>query len=162
MNERENINTLRGDISRTLKVLARLESAFLDFLEKRLPEKPGTDEAMIIAQSLSNYYTCLETLFLRISQFFENNLEKDRWHQSLLDRMIIEVPDYRPAVISEKTHHRLVEILKFRHFTRYYFELDYDWDKLRYLTGKFHEVRTEIIKEITEFDVFLSRLAATQ
>ena len=41
---------------------------------------------MVITQSLTNYYTCLETIFLRISKFFENNLDKDQWHQSLLEK----------------------------------------------------------------------------
>ena len=36
--------------------------------------------ALIVAGLLENYYTCLETIFLRISQSFENNLNSARWH----------------------------------------------------------------------------------
>lgn len=158
MNAHENISALRGEIRRFLAVLGRIEDHFVSFQKNRLGSSPGTDEAMIIAQVLSNYYTCVETLFLRISQFFENSLDSQHWHQSLLDKMLIEVPDYRPAVISESTCRILLELLKFRHFTRYYFELDYDWDKLRYLIKKLNDIRDPLTAEIRAFDEFLSKL----
>ena len=78
MNAREGILALRGEINRSLAVLEKIEGYFVRFQKTRLTTSPGTDEAMIVAQSLSNYYTCLETLFLRISQFFENNLDSVR------------------------------------------------------------------------------------
>lgn len=158
MNAREDIQTLRGEIQRSLAVVARLEEFFIQFQNNRLSATSGTDEAMVVAQSLSNYYTCLETLFLRISQFFENGLDSARWHQSLLDKMALEIPDYRPPVISDITHRTLLEFLKFRHFTRYYFELDYDWDKLHYLIKKFNDVHIVIKEEVLVFDKYLSEL----
>ena len=36
--------------------------------------------ALIAAGLLKNYYTCLETIFLRISQSFDNNLDAARRH----------------------------------------------------------------------------------
>jgi hypothetical protein len=159
MNAREGINSLRAEIGRSLAVLARLEKYFIQFQKNRLSAATGTDEAMIVAQTLSNYYTCLETLFLRISQFFENSLESERWHQSLLNKMVLEIPDYRPRVISDLTHRTLSEFLKFRHFTRYYFELDYDWDKLHFLIKKFNDIHCIIREEILAFESYLSELA---
>ncbi len=44
--------------------------------------------------------------------------------------MILEIEGVRKAVISDETYSNLLEFLKFRHFKRYYFEFDYDWDKL--------------------------------
>jgi hypothetical protein len=161
MNARDSINSLRGEIKRSISVLEKLEDYFLTFQKNRLSVNCGTDEAMIVAQSLSNYYTCLETLFLRISQFFENGLESERWHQSLLDKMVLEIPDCRPRVISDSTHTILVEILKFRHFSRYYFELNYDWDKLHYLIIKFNDVHIIVKDEILSFDEYLQKLAGT-
>ena len=159
MNAREGINSLRGEIQRCLAVLVRLEEYFVQFQKNRLSSTSGTDEAMVVAQTLSNYYTCLETLFLRISQFFENGIDSKRWHQTLLDKMVLEIPDFRPRVISDTTHRTLSEFLKFRHFTRYYFELDYDWDKLRYLIKKFNEVRVAVRDEIAAFDAYLRKMA---
>jgi hypothetical protein len=159
MSAREGINSLRGEIQLSLTVLQKLEAYFVQFQENRLSSTPGTDEAMVVAQSLSNYYTGLETLFLRISQFFENSIDSKRWHQILLDKMVLEIPDFRPRVISDTTHRTLSEFLKFRHFTRYYFELDYDWDKLRYLIKKFNEVRVAVRDEIAAFDAYLRKMA---
>lgn len=161
MNARESINSLRGEIQRGLAVLERIEKYFVEFQENRLSAASGTDEAMVVAQTLSNYYTCLETLFLRISQFFENNLDPKRWHQSLLEKMLLEIPDCRPRVISDETFRTMNEFLKFRHFTRYYFEMDYDWDKLRYLIKKFNDVRVTIRNQMLAFDAFLAALAQT-
>ena len=73
--------------------------------------------------------------------------------------MVMEIPDYRPRVISDTTCHALQELLKFRHFTRYYFDLNYDWDKLRFLIKKFNDVHTTVRDEIAVFDVYLQDLA---
>ena len=45
-------------------------------------------------------YTALETLFLRVSQFFENRLAPDRWHSDLLEKMTLEVPGIRQPLIA--------------------------------------------------------------
>ncbi len=37
------------------------------------------------------------------------------------------------AVFSDESHRLLAELMRFRHFKRYYPELDYDWEKLRCL-----------------------------
>ncbi len=136
MNPETKIQTLRAEISKSLSVLSRMENYLVDFQERKLSSTPGTDEAMIVTQALANYYTCAETLFLRISKFFENSLDKDQWHRSLLEKMTLEIENVRPKVICEQVYHGLLELLKFRHFSRYYFELDHDWDKLLFLLKK--------------------------
>lgn len=91
---------------------------------------------MVTAQIIENFYTSVETLFLRISQFFENSLNKDKWHKDLLGKMALHIEGVRDRVITEATYKDLTELLQFRHFKRYYFELEYDWGKLDFLTGK--------------------------
>jgi hypothetical protein len=152
------IRVLRGELAKGLAVLRRMEDYLCDFEKRKLAHAPGDDEAMALSQALTNYYTCLETLFLRISTFFENSLEEAAWHQSLLDRMGIEVPDVRPRVVSQEAEGALRELLKFRHFCRYYFEMDYDWDKLRLVLGKFHQAREVVRADLGRFDAFLSDL----
>jgi len=114
--------------------------------------------ASYLADLIDSIYTCLETLFLRISRFFENELESDRWHQDLLDKMRIEISGVRKAVLSDATYRRLREILRFRHFRRYYFEMDYDWDKLDFLSRKLTELRSLIATDLDKFLEFLSQL----
>jgi len=149
---------LRSEINKSLSVLARIENYIVDFQQQKLIKKSSLDEAMIVTQALTNYYTCIETLFVRISKFFENNLDKEQWHRSLLEKMTLEIEDVRPKVICESVYHGLLELLKFRHFSRYYFELDYDWDKLKFLLKKFNDIHIQLKIDLSNFNYFLNRL----
>lgn len=51
----------------------------------------------------------------------------------ILDKMVLEKKGIRPRVFSDESHRLLAELMRFRHFKRYYPELDYDWEKLRCL-----------------------------
>ena len=161
MNLETKIQTLRAEINKSLLVLARIEDYIVDFQQQKLNITHGIDEAMIVTQALTNYYTCIETLFFRISKFFENNLDKEQWHRSLLEKMTLEIEDVRPRVICESVYHGLLELLKFRHFSRYYFELDYDWDKLRFLLKKFNDIHVQVKTDLFKFDCFLNTLLST-
>lgn len=94
---------------------------------------PDRAERIVVAQILENTYTAIETALLRISQGFDNALAPNRWHADLLDKMLLEKKGVRPRVLSDESHRLLTELMRFRHFKRYYLELDYDWEKLRYL-----------------------------
>jgi hypothetical protein len=98
MNLETKIQTLRAEINKSLLVLARIEDYIVDFQQQKLNITHGLDEAMIVTQALTNYYTCIETLFLRISKFFENNLDKEQWHRSLLEKMTLEMSDQELSV----------------------------------------------------------------
>jgi hypothetical protein len=75
--------------------------------------------------------------------------------------MTLDIEDVRPKVIGDLVFQGLLELLKFRHFARYYFELDYDWDKLRFLLKKFNGIHTEVRAELLEFDRFLQQLLSS-
>lgn len=114
--------------------------------------------ALIIAGLLENYYTCLETIFVRISQFFENHLDSSRWHSDLLQKMTLNIPGIRTAAVSEESFPALLELLKFRHFKRYYFDLEYDWDRLDFLLLKLHKVHPLVKRDIDRFLEFLNTI----
>ena len=114
--------------------------------------------ALIVAGLLENYYTCLETIFLRISQSFENNLNSARWHNDLLQKMTLEIEGVRAAAVSEQAFSPLFELLKFRHFKRYYFELEYDWDRLDFLVTKLREVHPVVTSDLERFVRFARAL----
>lgn len=155
------VRTLRAEMNKSLSVLSRIEGFIFEFQDQKLSETPGLEEAMIVTQALTNYYTCLETLFLRISKFFENSLEREQWHRSLLEKMTLEIEDVRPKVIGDAAYQGLLELLKFRHFARYYFELDYDWDKLHFLLKKFNTIHHRVRADLSDFDRFLQRLLSS-
>jgi hypothetical protein len=59
-------------------------------------EDPTRENRIVLAEIIANYYTCLETIFLRVSQHFENNLAAERRHQDLLEKMTIDIDGVRP------------------------------------------------------------------
>ncbi len=65
--------------------------------------------------------------------------------------MVLEIDGIRPRVISEENRDALQELMRFRHFKRYYLEFDYDWDKLAFLEKKFTAVRAAVHDEIAQF-----------
>ena len=64
----------------------------------------------------------------------------------------------RQQVISDETHAMLGEFLRFRHFKRYYFEFEYDWDRLEYLEKKYEQVKLMLNDQLESFKNFLKQL----
>ena len=64
---------LKASIRKNLGTLERQVESLQAALDRDLALLGRTQNAaLIVAGLLENYYTCLETAFLRISQFFEN------------------------------------------------------------------------------------------
>jgi len=159
MSTHDRIQTLVARIDTTLEILERIVSQYDEFLETDFPTLGQKNtSAMVVAELLVDYYTCLETLFLRISQFFENNLSADRWHADLLEKMTLNIDGVRIPAISPEANQALGELMRFRHFRRYYFELEYDWDKLTFLQKKLAVARTIIPQNLANFRGFLTQL----
>ena len=132
-----------------------IERALTDEIP-RLGKTPVS--ALIIAGLLENYYTCLETILLRISQHFENRLGSDRWHTDLLQKMTLEIKGVRVAAVSEAAFPPLLQLLQFRHFKRNYFELEHDWDRLDFLVGKLRQAQPLVTRDLQRFGRFMSAL----
>ncbi|MBX3746977.1 MAG: hypothetical protein KF833_16840 [Verrucomicrobiae bacterium] len=122
-------------------------------------ESRTTEQAIVLADVLVTFYTCLETVFVRISQHFENSLAREKWHRELLDRMSLEVPGIRARAIGPATRELLDELLRFRHFKRYYFEFHYDWDRLEFVRRKFEQALPLLSADLDRFAAFLRELS---
>lgn len=151
----ELIALIRAHRRRLEAVYRSMESA-LDGEIMQLGRTPIS--ALIVAGLLENYYTCIETIYLRISQSFDNSLDPARWHNDLLQKMTLEIQGVRTAVVSEETFSPLFELLKFRHFKRYYLELEYDWDRLDFLVTKLRQVHPLVTRDLERFVRFVSAL----
>ena len=141
---------------RRLEAVYRSMESALDGEIVQLGKTPMS--ALIVAGLLENYYTCLETIYLRISQSFENKLDPARWHNDLLQKMALEIEGVRTAAVSEETFSPLFELLKFRHFKRYYFELEYDWDRLDFLVTKLRQAHPLVTRDLERFVRFACAL----
>jgi Uri superfamily endonuclease len=162
MSVKNKTRILKDEIKKGREVLAKINKYGASFLKvhSKIWHDQKTEDAIVLAEIMTNTFTCLETIFLRISQHFENSLQKERWHQDLLHKMTLNIEDIREPVISDETHDVLLEFLKFRHFKRYYFEFNYDWDKLQFLFKKYEDLKSMINKDLGHFIKFLEKLVA--
>jgi hypothetical protein len=145
------------------KQLARLDALFISIKEAfdrdaALLGRSG-NAAVMIAGLLENYYTCIETVFQKISQHFKNHLEPERWHAELLSKMTLRIEGLRISAVSESNYPALLELQRFRHFKHYYFDLDYDWDRLDFLRKKLHAAHPAAVADLRHFVDFLRALS---
>ena len=155
----DRIAALAAELDATLPVLDRINGFYDRFHRLPAAVERSTENAIIVSDVMVSFYTCLETAFLRISQFFENALDGARWHEQLLRAMIWTVPDVRDRVISDATLAALSELRRFRHFKRYYFAFDYDWEQLELVRSKYLACRRQVHAELAAYSAYLRRLA---
>ena len=155
------LKILTGEIINTISKINKINEKYINFSEIR-NNFPDNFDLIVLAEIITDFYTCLETAFVRISKAFENNLEKDRWHTNLLERMIIEIPGVRKALLTDISYNYLKEIMRFRHFKRYYFELEYDKDRIDFIEKKYKEVVPLVVEELELYILFLQKLNDTK
>lgn len=154
-----NIAELISIIQKQLVFANRIHDAIQKAIEQDVPCLGRTSNAAImIAGLVENYYTCLETAYQKISQHFENHLSTERWHSELLEKMTLNIEGIRIPAVSEKNYKHLVELQRFRHFKRYYFELDYDWLRIDFILKQLEEAHTHAQSDLNRFVEFLKSL----
>jgi hypothetical protein len=156
MSDDTQLRTLISELEKGMAVLSRIGAFHDDYVARTQGARAQTPEqAIVLADIFASYYTCAETLLLRASRFFENSLAPEKWRQDLLQKMALSIAGIREAVLSDQTVALLSELLKFRHFKRYYFEFQYDWDRLTYLRRQFEQVRPLLAGDMDRFLRFL-------
>ncbi len=148
---------LAAKLDAALPVLDRIHSFYDRFQHQRVGAARTVEDAIIVSDVIASFYTCLETAFLRISQFFENALDDARWHEQLLRAMTWTIPGVRERVISDATFAALSELRRFRHFKRHNFSFDYDWDRLELVRSKYLACRDPVRGELVAYSAYLQR-----
>ncbi len=161
MSREAELRTLISELQKGQAVLQKVVAFYEAYLARtrQLSERTA-EQAIVLADVFASYYTCLETMFVRVSQFFENSLTRDKWHQDLLHKMTLRIDGIREPLLSDATAECLAELLKFRHFKRYYFEFDYDWDRLDFVRKKFDQARPVLGADLDRFMLFLRQVLA--
>jgi hypothetical protein len=150
------VSALVAHVEKHLRLLDEALGEIITAEKTDIPLLGKTPRAgVLMAGLLENYYTCAETIFFRVSQFFENSLSVDRWHKDLLEKMTLEIEAVRPRLISDTTFHDLRELMRFRHFKRYYFGTAYDWVRLEELLLRCKRTHSSLIDQIRSFVEFL-------
>lgn len=150
----ETLKTLRGECEFLFDKISSHDAELHEHLAKM------DQKAFVIAASytLSGVYSCYEDMFKHIARVFENRIENlSSWHSELLKRMMINVPDIRPAVLTEDIVAVLDEMRSFRHVFRNSYVFVIDATRVEALVGKWDIVKQKIEQEIS---IFLKKVGA--
>ncbi|TVR55285.1 MAG: hypothetical protein EA426_15520 [Spirochaetaceae bacterium] len=110
--------------------------------------------------TIHSAYGVLENYFLRISKFFENSLPSESWHRTLVERMSLDIPGLRPALIlSSDTQSRVLEVMRFRHRFRNLYGEELDPDKTLAVERRLRELVEEVPEIHAEFRRKLAAIA---
>lgn len=111
-----------------------------------------------VALNLHGFYGGLERIFELVAATIDNTKPKgENWHQALLQQMATEVPDLRPAVISQKTLQFLDEYRGFRHVVRNVYTYNFETAKLQKLVAGLPEALAHGRAELLAFAQFLEQ-----
>lgn len=109
-----------------------------------------------VALGLHNFYSGLERLFEKVAKVVDGSLPSGaNWHQLVLEQMSLEIPQQRPALISEQSRKALEEYRGLRHVVRNVYAFQLEPEKLRLLVEAAPSVFTQIKAECLAFSSFL-------
>jgi hypothetical protein len=154
---RERIAILKSEITNDQKKMSRLFSRF----EESYNEFLRSNEYSRLVESafhVSQLYSGMENIFKNIAKTFENNIEQDYWHKSLLERMCLDIQDIRPALVSEGSFKYLNELRAFRHFFRHAYDIDIDKERFKIVADGVIALKASFEKDIKKFLSFLDML----
>ncbi|MFP4430993.1 MAG: hypothetical protein ACLFPV_07070 [Spirochaetaceae bacterium] len=150
MSDSEALRLLQGQLEDDYQFIVQSASRHTD-MRSRATQSPDVEMATIaLAFLIHNLYTAFEGYFLRVAKHFENNLDNASWHRELVDRMRIEVPGIRPALISPEFAEDLDELRRFRHRFRNTYKSRLRADRVR-------EVSESAVSVAERFDEFHTR-----
>ena len=122
-------------------------------------------DRQVLIDEISRLTNVLASIEARLGRFLDDELPElgrtdvaASYVAQLIDKMTLHVAGIRERVIEDATRRDLHELLRFRHFKRYYFELEFDWKKLDYLLEVHRRMMPLLKADIDRFTLFLHRL----
>lgn len=153
------IERIRGEVSDLEQVIERAGRAW-----SRVQRTPADQYAYIdsVALNLHGFYSGLERLFEQIARQVDQNLSSgETWHRDLLQQMTRDLPNLRPAVISQESANIIDEFRRFRHLIRNVYTIDLMPDKMGGLMEALPELWPKLRAELLSFADYLSALNAS-
>ena len=141
-----------GQIERIFKILKNKSGD--------IGEKPVADETIESAGYwMHNLYSAFEDLFKLTAEFWENNLSADgEFHINLLRRMVLNIEDIRPRLLSEASYRFLNELRGFRHAFRHAYSFGLEEDRVSALFRKTLEKKDTVIEDLQIFRKNIARM----
>lgn len=99
MNEKARVATLIAELQGDAEIVGNLAETNLK-ADDRI-RYGATDELdwAALGYTIHNIYNALESYFLRVSRFFENDLPPSAWRRELVERMTVEIEGLRPRLL---------------------------------------------------------------
>ena len=136
MNEKTRVATLIAELNGDVEGLGDLARTNLKADGRiRHGAKDELDWAAL-GYTMHNLYNALESYFLRISKFFENDLPSSTWHRELVERMTIEIAGVRPRLLDRSLAQAVHELRAFRHVFRNIYGTRLDPARIRILQNR--------------------------
>lgn len=152
---------LKADIQEELSKLKKVFDEFRPFQVKLdcWDDEVSNYDKMVVGYLLHSFYNGCENMFRSVARFFENDLGAESWHRDLLRRMKLEVPGYRPRLLSDELHRSLDDFRGFRHRFRHSYSFELDWEREKVVARKLEPTLTMLNKEVSLFLEKLDGLA---
>jgi uncharacterized protein YutE (UPF0331/DUF86 family) len=142
---------IKDELIQLEKVVERVKEAWQLF-----QESPNSIYLDSVALNLHGFYNGLERLFEMIAIRIDNTPPSGvKWHQTLLQQMVVVKDDIRPAVISTSNREVLDNYRGFRHVVRHTYAIEFDVEQMEPLVEALTDVFVEIRAELLVFADFL-------
>lgn len=136
MNDRMRIETLLAELDADAAGLDELAETNAR-AARRVRSGAGDDlDWAALGYTIHNIYNALESYFLRVSKFFENDLPAATWHRELVDRMTLEIDGVRPRLLGRTLAREIHELRAFRHVFRNIYGSRLDPERMRILQAR--------------------------
>ncbi|MFW5729145.1 MAG: antitoxin [bacterium] len=160
MRSADAVRLLRAELAQDLELIRENYSKNRQ-MTKRITAAAKDDEFdhAALGYTLHNLYNAFEAYFLRVAKFFENAVDDETWHMSLLDRMTLDIPETRPALLDRGTASSLHELLRFRHVFRNLYQQQLIPERVRWVNETAATLLDAFEPRHRRFDEFLDDLA---
>lgn len=148
---------IAGEIPELDRLVRRIEQRWSH--GKALPEQ---QDAYLesVALNLHGFYSGIERLFELIARHVDRSEPSgETWHRALLQQMVSDIADARPAVISHETAAALDEFRRFRHLVRNVYTFNLVPEKMENLVLILPALWTRLYAELLATADYLQALA---
>lgn len=153
----ELVERIRGELADLEIIIGRAQRSW------KQAQKISDDQDVYldsVALNLHSFYSGLERIFELIARHIDGSFPKSNtWHHDLLNQMADDLPDVRPAAISQDTALYLDEFRRFRHLVRNIYTMNLRPDKMSGMMSSLPGFWLTLRAELEAFSVFLEELA---
>ena len=151
--------TLRRVTAEIRDELKKLDDLFTEWESHRLGEWTDTFYLRGKASIDHDFYCGVENIFRRIAAELNGGLPNGgSWHKTLLQNMLLEIPEVRPSVVSGETGKLLKTFLEFHHKFCHVYGFDLDFNQLDDLERLYPETHSAVGADVSKFLQFVGEL----